>query len=692
MNTLWYRSAAKKAEEGFPLGNGRLGAIIYGSPWHEIIQLNEESIWSGAMADRNNPSCKENLEYINELENEGQIDEATALIKEAVMGLPPEQTYTLPAPTLHIDHYTSESRVSEYEKVDSSSSSSSLNYSVSVYHRELDMENAIVTTSFSAESQAPSTAYFSKNTRGSSVTYTREAFVSSPLDVLVLHFQASTPKSIYFTSHFEYNTSNTKIYTLEDTVALQSLNAIPFCAMMTASSSGGKIIVRGGSLVIEGADEATLYVDIQTAFRNKGYASRFGRTARSASSLAAWAADEALKKLCFACSGTYTNARNAHIAEYSPLYKQVSLSLGNDDKEKAKSMDELLKSDSSVQILNTLTWNYARYLMLSALRLPGKLPAVKSGLWTLSGKERYPLNAELYSVFSTMFVCGSFECAKPFTTLLKRFCKTGHMTARKMYGIEGIVAHNATDLWADSVSSVSYDDKKEADFLPMGLSYLAPFAISLYEYTLDTKVLKKNLKPLCKACNFFAEYNLDLQKLTVEQLNSLLFLLRSTLQAISILEKSESENYIIKCKNLIPCIEDILSQKDNSPEQDTYPLSKIDFTAPCADKIFYTSLLSLYNITREIVESNMEGRLVAVNLLPCLNADCQSGSLKGAYLCGNLRIDITWSSGKLDSALIYTPTGTKHCQNVALYYQGKRYEAPLTDGRLDVRNVLPTTI
>ena len=156
MNRLWYKSPAKDWNEALPVGNGRIGGMVHGNPGHEIIQLNEESIWSGPYRDRNNYSCKSNLEKIRSLINQGRIEEAQELGLESMTGCPSQQAVYQTAGELHIDYYTAEKTglagpLPERKDVFEGASG---------YVRELNLETAIASTSFSRETKVPSTAIF----------------------------------------------------------------------------------------------------------------------------------------------------------------------------------------------------------------------------------------------------------------------------------------------------------------------------------------------------------------------------------------------------------------------------------------------------------------------------------------------------------------------------------------------------
>jgi len=261
MNRLWYKSPAKDWNEALPVGNGRIGGMVFGNPGHEIIQLNEESIWSGPYRDRNNYSCKENLEKVRELINQGRFEEAQELGFESMTGSPSQQAVYQTAGDLHIDYYTAEKNGLSGPLPDRKG----VFDGATGYVRDLNLDTAIATTSFSKETKVPSTAIFSRNSHGSSIEYRREVFVSAAADVMVIHISASTPKSVYFRAHLDRGDFTGNLHSMNgDTIAMDATNCIPFCVMAMATTSNGTVQTRGNFLIVEGADEVTLYVDIQT--------------------------------------------------------------------------------------------------------------------------------------------------------------------------------------------------------------------------------------------------------------------------------------------------------------------------------------------------------------------------------------------------------------------------------------------
>ena len=144
------------------------------------------------------------------------------------------------------------------------------------------------------------TADFSENAFGSSITFTREAFVSAQCNVIAFHISASTPKSIYFRAGFERSEMSGVRESSDDTIIMSDVHGIPFAVMATATASGGKVFTRGGYIIVEAADEATIYIDVESVYRKKSYARKCGDTGTGLRSLASWAEERALKTICFA--------------------------------------------------------------------------------------------------------------------------------------------------------------------------------------------------------------------------------------------------------------------------------------------------------------------------------------------------------------------------------------------------------
>lgn len=801
MNTLWYKNPAKDWNEALPVGNGRIGGMVFGRTGHEIIQLNEESIWSGPYRDRNNRSCRANLPKIRELLKSGHPQEAQELGLECMSGCPSQEAVYQTAGELHIDYYTEESRGLEGPLPDRKGAFDSC----TAYRRELDLKTGLATTTFCAETKAPSTAYLSRNTHGSSISYTREVFVSAPGDVMVIHVSASTPKSIYLRAYLDRGDLSGKSFALQDdTIVMQSSSGIPFCAMLMASVPRGKVCTRGNFLIVEAADEVTLYLDIETAYRNGGYRRSGGNTGRSVKSLLGWCTDRALKRLCFAVGGSYENQKRAHIEDFSSYYKRISLSLtgkGNDEAAKNIPTDELLASRAESPELSELYWNFGRYLLLSCSREPGTLPATLQGLWNKDflppWGSKYTININTEMNYWPASMCSMGELEMPLFKLLKRTYKHGKKTARVMYGADGYVAHHNMDIWGDSAPQ---DMWIPGTYWVLGAAWLATHVREHYEYTLDKKFLKKHFKLMRRACDFFADYlvpSADGKHLVVSPSVSpentyrlpsgetgcfsagtdmdnriLEHLFRATIQSAVDLGKSEASTDLVRWQDILSKIEGPVITKEGTIREwpfdceETEPghrhLSQLyglfpghsinlhrtpdlakaaeatiekrlsnggghtgwsqawimNFRTSLHDKDnAFKSLVSLFKkstlpnlfdnhppfqidgnfgaltaMTRMIVQSEIVDDGVVIDLFPSLPDSWRTGELKGVAIKGNLKMNLSWEDGRLKSALLFADPGTDYIEKAGLYFQGKYYEAPLTDGKLEIKNILPTTM
>ena len=799
MNRLWYKSPAKDWNEALPIGNGRIGGMVFGNMGHEIIQLNEESIWSGPYRDRNNYSCKSNLGKIRELINQGRFEEAQELGFESMTGCPSQQSIYQTAGNLHIDYYTAEKPglsgpLPERKGVFDGATG---------YVRELDLNTAIATTSFSKETKVPSTAIFSRNSHGSSIEYKREVFVSAAADVMVIHVTASTPKSVYFRAYLDREDFTGNIHSMNgDTIAMDSSSGIPFCVMAMATTSNGSVETRGGCLIVEAADEATIYVDIESAFRNRLYRNSGGNTVRSSKSLISWCLNEATKKICFASATSYTNTKNYHIEDYSSFYKRASLNLSENGGEESKlPTDELLRNHPDSPALAELYWNYGRYLLLSSSRKPGTLPANLQGIWNRDFLPpwgcKFTININTEMNYWPANMLSLEETELPLFDLLKRARKHGKKTASVMYGADGYVAHHNLDIWGDTAPQ---DKWLPGTYWVLGAAWLATHIREHFEYTRDIKFLKKNFKLLKEAADFFTDYlipSADGKHLVVSPSVSpensfrtstgetgafsagtdmdnriLEHLFQSAIQSALDLGKKSTDPEIIKWKDTLGKIEEPAITSDGCIREWPIEYEEVEPGHRHISQLYglfpghsisvhrtpelakaasatiekrlanggghtgwsqawimnfraslhqgdeaYRSLVSLFEkstlpnlfdnhppfqidgnfgstaaITRMIAQSETVGDEVEIDLLPALPEKWKTGSISGLSLKGNLKMDMSWENGKFKSGEIKCNDILNHCKKISIIYDGKRYEVPLEDGHVNIRNILPTTI
>lgn len=650
MKTISFESPAENWEEAFAAGNGRLGVKVYGTSSREVFALNEESVWSSAFTKRCNAGSRLSIEKIKSLALEGKKDEALYLASHTMLSSPLEQAVYVSAGNLIVEYFGNK-KANPLERSQ-------------CYHRELDLESGIITTNFLRESTKPSTADFSENTSGSSISYSREVFVSSPANVIIIHMAASTPRSISFRAHFERGSLMTKNWNLgEDTIAFSDNHGVPFTAMATAVNSGGSVSVSGGSLLVEDADEVTLIVDIQTAYRIKRYAKNSAGI--KSESLINECTDMALKNISFASVIDYIRLKAQHSADYSYWFNKTSLELENKKLQKQ--------------------WDFEKYLFISSSKKPGTLPVLKCGLWTqnldLSNGMRYELKDDLKNTygFTNMFSMSGLEA--PVFNLLKAVRKHGKKTAQTLYSSNGFVCHTSTDLWGDSAPC----GNSSASLWPLGGANLALLERENYEYTFNKKDEKKNYKLLRDCCRFFASYKLPfLQEDSDRKILKSLF--EKTIKICEEIKGLTSDAEIALFKEVEKQIEVASDSVKTKNWQEDYK-KELEGSICTELKCDAVSVM-----TKMIAESFYDNNKVTVSILPGVCEDFSTGVLNGLKLKGNLRLDISWKDCKIESAKITAPSSKKYVQDLQIIYLGKTYDVHLDNKSIDLLNVLPTTV
>ena len=275
---LWYQSPAEDWNSALPLGNGKLGAMVFGGPVAERIQLNEDSVWSGGFRDRVNPDCKNNLPEIRRLLREGDIAQAENLATLAMAGTPEfERMYQ----TLGDIYLTMENQAGE----------------VKHYTRQLDLDNALCTVSYTS----------------GGVDYTREVYISAPHNVMVVRLGSSRKGGVSFQvrMHRGRYTDGTFQDKEQNAIYYTGGEGIRFCSMLRASAVGGTVEVVGEYLVVKNADQATLTWTAATTYRVEDPV-------------------EECRRVLDAASLPERELWQAHLQDYQTLYNRARLTLAAD--------------------------------------------------------------------------------------------------------------------------------------------------------------------------------------------------------------------------------------------------------------------------------------------------------------------------------------------------------------------------
>ena len=457
---MWYEQPAGKWDEALPVGNGRLGAMICGRPERETIWLNEDSIWSGKPLNRINPDAPKYLPQIRNLIRQGNIAEAENLALKALAGTPnSERTYES-AGELYL----------EFQKQGE----------VKNYRRSLNLEKGICSVQYEMED----------------TKYTRTMLASFPEQVMILNMRAEGDMILSFSCHFE------RCHNRTDEVWADGTNAgffvdggagISFFAGIAVDAKEGDVYSIGEHLLVDGAKEVTLYIDIETSFREVNFR------------------ETCMKRLEKAQKKGWEQCLAEHIRDFSSLSGRMQLMFGTKRQQEAASYPtdkrlNMLKNGKEDPALYALYFQYGRYLLLSSSR-GDSLPANLQGVWNNSltppWDSKFTININTEMNYWIAESGNLSECHLPYFTFLKRICENGRKTAREMYGCNGSVAHHNSDIYADTAPQDFYIP---ASFWVMGEAWMATHIWEHFVYTGDKAFLEENFQVLQACVDFFQEF------------------------------------------------------------------------------------------------------------------------------------------------------------------------------------------
>lgn len=466
---LWYDEPAEvwNWDQALPVGNGKLGAMVFGHVHKEQIQLNEESLWSGGYLERNNPDALAQLPKVRQLLFDGKLKEAERLCAIAMMGTPEHQRHYETLGDLFIDFYHDSDEVKNYR-------------------RELDINKAIVTVQYEIDG----------------VTFKREIFSSAVDDAIIIRITANKKEAISFRGFVGRELfMDTRTALNDSTVALRGgcggPDSIDYSIILKGTAEGGSLYTMGGNLVVENADVVTLYLSSKTSYLSENFD--------------AVAIDivEAVAKR------DYEVILKEHIAEYQSYFHRMNLLLGN-KKEALENTkiptDERLqrvKDGSLDDGLISLYFHFGRYLLISSSR-PGTLPANLQGIWNKHHTSpwgcKFTININTEMNYWPAETCNLSDCHTPLFDLIEKMREPGRHTAKVMYDCKGFVAHHNVDLWGDTAPQ---DHWMPATVWPMGAAWLCLHLWEHYEFTCDKEFLKKVYGTLKESAEFFVDYLIE---------------------------------------------------------------------------------------------------------------------------------------------------------------------------------------
>src|ERR1035437_481843 len=427
--SLWYRQPATNWVSALPVGNGRLGAMVFGGIASEKFQLNEDTLWAGGPYNPDNTNALAALPEVRRLIFDGKYAEAQKLVGEKMMARPLKQMPYETVGDLFLEFPTPAS--------------------VENYHRDLNLDTAVAGVSYTVNG----------------VTFKREVF-SSPVDqVIVVRLTADQPGQISFTAGMdtpqkadmsvEVNTNTPFVGVTSDaTLVMRGVNgesggikgALKFQARVCVLPIHGKILADADKISVANADSVTLLIAAATSYKNFKDVSGDPEAATKKQIAGAY------KKWW---NGNVANGIDTtladHIAEHQRLFRRVELNLGETDAMKLPT-DERIRhfADGHDPQLATLYFQFARYLLICS-SWPGTQPANLQGLWndsmTPPWDSKYTININTEMNYWPAEPCNLSECVQPLTAMVMDLTQTGAHTARVMYGARGWVVHHNTDLW-----------------------------------------------------------------------------------------------------------------------------------------------------------------------------------------------------------------------------------------------------
>ncbi|MCR4938613.1 MAG: glycoside hydrolase family 95 protein [Treponemataceae bacterium] len=496
--SLWYDKPASDWNEALPLGNGRLGMMMFGQPAFEKLQINEDSVWSGFFRDRNNPEAKEALPEVRRLLAEGEIRKAQRKVLESFSSLPCNERAFQTAGYLNIS-FSSDSQsgyCGDFPVTESPVGGQEATH-ISSYKRQLDISTAVATVEFDSKG----------------IHYFREYFISAPEELMIIKASADKKGSINFAADFDRTIWEDGKGKIDNrTVFMDDAHGIPFCAMARAVVVGGRVRTAGHSLIVEEADQAILFVDIRTAFREKDFKEACLKKLDEISAFFDAASASVDSK---AFEAAYQAIKARHIADYQSYFNRMSLELGSAAKAGPDTPAESLPTDKLLELfkerpqdldLVRLYADFGRYLLISSSR-PGTLPANLQGIWCWKIEpnwgSKFTININTEMNYWPVNCCNLSELEEPLFDLMERMLPNGKITAQKMYGCKGFVAHHNTDIWGDCAPQ---DLWMPASWWVLGGAWLATHIVSHYEYTQDKVFLRRMYPLLHESCLFFADF------------------------------------------------------------------------------------------------------------------------------------------------------------------------------------------
>ena len=494
-NKLWYTKPATEWVEALPLGNGRLGSMVFGQISKERIQLNEDTLWTGKPTKNEvNQSVLLDFQEARKLILKGEYKKGEKLINKKLLG-PFSESYA-PMGNLYLDFGEN----IKYEK----------------YVRELDLEKAAVTVKYNVED----------------VEFIRTVIISKPDDSLIIRLKASKSGMINFSANFDSLLKYKINFEIVNNVCALVLNgkapihAVPsyendenpiiydeegkegmnFKILLYPEVLNGKLSIEHGKLKVEAADEVVVKIVAHTSYN--GYENEPGLQGKDVNVLCTNSINKLINK-------TYEKIYLDHIKDYSELFNRVDFQLESTDEAQYKPTDERInrfKEGNNDLDLFTLYFQYGRYLLISSSR-PGTQPANLQGIWNEdlrpAWSSNYTTNINVEMNYWPAEVCNLSECHEPLFRMIKEISHTGSDTAKYHYGCKGWTANHNVDLWRLTTPVAK---SAEWGYWPMAGAWLCSHIWEHYEFTIDKQFLKEMYPIMKGAAQFLIDFLIETEE------------------------------------------------------------------------------------------------------------------------------------------------------------------------------------
>jgi alpha-L-fucosidase 2 len=453
---IWFTRPAVNWNEALPVGNGRLGAMIFGGIENERLQLNEESVWTGQPRWDANPEALKTLPEVRKLLFEGKYREAEELAQKGILGTFPRDN------------------ASSYQTLGDLKLDFGTLRGVSNYRRELDIEEAVAKVKYTA----------------GQVNFSREIFSSAPDQAIVVRLTADKQGALTFTAKLSRPGNKAIIVAAGNEISMKEHVGdgigVNMETRLRLVAEGGSMVSQGDSILVEKANSVTIFLTAATDY--------FGKDPSSLSS----------SQIQAVSKRSYSDILRDHVTDYQSFFNRVSIDLGSSDGcwFPTDARITAMQNGYTDTDLIELYYQFGRYLLISSSR-PGDLPANLQGIWadglSVPWSADYHININIQMNYWPSEITNLGELQEPFIDFIDAMRPDARRTAKEVYGMKGIVAHYTTDVWhyTEPLGAIRYG------MWPMGIAWSCQNIWDHYQFGGDVDYLRTKSYPIMREASEF---------------------------------------------------------------------------------------------------------------------------------------------------------------------------------------------